>query len=245
MANEITGKTVIIVGGSRGIGLQWVKTLLAQGNNVVATARAPESSKGLLALSETYGDKLVATALDTTSPESISTWAAGLKAKIDHADWVFVNAGVATESFEMGMADVTPELLTSTFTVNSIGAFLVTQQLLKEELMGGSTPSTVVYTSSTLGSIGSGAPYTAVKMYAYRASKAALNMLVVTSSRELVDKNITSVCLCPGYVDTDMTQGAPGTITTEESITQQLKVLQDGRPLNGKFYNHMGEEVPW
>ena len=48
-----------------------------------------------------------------------------------------------------------------------------------------------------------------------------------------------------GYVDTDMTQGAPGTITTEESISQQLKVLQDGRPLNGMFYNHEGEEVPW
>ena len=66
--------------------LQWGKTLLAQGNSVVATARAPESSNGLLALSETYGDKLVPTALDTASPESISTWAAGLKAKIDHAD---------------------------------------------------------------------------------------------------------------------------------------------------------------
>jgi hypothetical protein len=54
-----------------------------------------------------------------------------------------------------------------------------------------------------------------------------------------------SVANHAGYVDTDMTQGAPGTISTEESITSQLKVLLDGRPLNGKFYNHMGEELPW
>jgi NAD(P)-dependent dehydrogenase (short-subunit alcohol dehydrogenase family) len=68
----------------------------------------------------------------------------------------------------MGMADVTPELLTNTLTVNSIGAFLVTQQLRKEGLIGGSTPTTVVYTSSSLGSIALTGPFSATKMYAYR-----------------------------------------------------------------------------
>ena len=34
-------------------------------------------------------------------------------------------------------------------------------------------------------------------------------------------------------------------ISTEESVTKQLKILQDGRPLNGKYYNEDGNELPW
>ena len=60
--------------------------MLAQGNKVVATARAPVKAEDLRALAEKHGDKLVLTALDTASPNSISSWADGLKGKIDHAD---------------------------------------------------------------------------------------------------------------------------------------------------------------
>jgi hypothetical protein len=48
-----------------------------------------------------------------------------------------------------------------------------------------------------------------------------------------------------GYVATDLTKGQPGTISTEESVGGCLKVLQDGRELNGKFYSYEGHEEPW
>ncbi|KAF6251252.1 hypothetical protein COO60DRAFT_1561923 [Scenedesmus sp. NREL 46B-D3] len=81
------------------------------------------------------------------------------------------------------------------------------------------------------------------RVYAYRASKAALNMLVVASVHELTEQQITSVLLHPGYVATDMTAGHAGTISAVESVTGQLKLLQDGRPLNGKFYSYTGDEL--
>eukprot|EP00878_Enallax_costatus_P011017 GHUV01011507.1.p1 GENE.GHUV01011507.1~~GHUV01011507.1.p1 ORF type:complete len:143 (+),score=29.20 GHUV01011507.1:1177-1605(+) len=142
------------------------------------------------------------------------------------------------------MADVSPKILNDTFAVNTLGPFLVTQQLLKHGLLGGYSPSLCVYTSSIMASMG-GFAFPNAKVYAYRASKAALNMLVRTSVEELTAKNITSVLLHPGYVATDMTAGQSGTISTVESITGQLKVIEDGRPVNGKFYSYTGDELAW
>ena len=87
-----------------------------------------------------------------------------------HVQWVFINAGVNPQPLGNGMADVTPEIFNENFSVNTIGAFLVTQQLLKVGLIGGSTPTTVVYSSSALGSIGYAAATTAAgfTQYAYR-----------------------------------------------------------------------------
>lgn len=62
----------------------------------------------------------------------------------------------------------------------------------------------------------------------------------------------THINACAGYVDTDMSRAAsaggpamPGSITTEESVTSMLKILEDGRPIDGRFFSYTGEEVPW
>jgi hypothetical protein len=49
--------------------------------------------------------------------------------------------------------------------------------------------------------------------------------------------------LSAGYVATDMTAGHAGTIPATESVAGQLKLLQDGRSLNGKFYSYTGDEL--
>lgn len=242
--NNIGGKVVAVTGGSRGIGLQWVKDLLKQGNTVIGTARDPSTAAAFKELSGQYPDKFVPTALEASSPDSITAWADGLKGKVSHIDVLVNNAGAAFEDFSMGIADITPKVLNDTFSLNTFGPILVTQALLQQGLLGGSSPSTVVYITSILGSIGTDS-FVELRMYAYRASKSALNQLVVLSSRELPARNITSVLLHPGYVATDATKGHTGTISTEESVEGSLKVLQDGRDLNGKFYSYTGDELPW
>eukprot|EP00878_Enallax_costatus_P037327 GHUV01042151.1.p1 GENE.GHUV01042151.1~~GHUV01042151.1.p1 ORF type:complete len:192 (+),score=45.44 GHUV01042151.1:251-826(+) len=158
---------------------------------------------------------------------------------------VFIsNAGVCLEQLDWDMTAATPKIFNETFHTNAVGPFLATQELVKHGLLGGSTPSLCVYVSSLGGSI-SDSSLSQVKMYAYRASKAALNMLVHTLAEELAPKNVTSLLLHPGFVATDMTANIPGGISTVESVAGQLKVLEDGRPLNGKFYSYTGEELPW
>lgn len=85
-------------------------------------------------------------------------------------------------------------------------------------------------------------------LYAYRASKAALNVLVRTLGAELQPLKVSTVLMHPGYVATDMTHGgavAPGAISTEESVAAMLAILQDGREVDGKYFEYTGAEMAW
>ncbi|KAF8062912.1 oxidoreductase [Scenedesmus sp. PABB004] len=236
------GRVVLVTGGSRGIGLEWVKQLLAQRDTVIATAR--DASAPTLVELTGHGGRLTVTALDVGSADSIRAWAEALKASVQHVDLLVNNAGVSAESFDQGVADLTPDTLERVMRVNAFGPMLVVKELLAQGLLGGYAPSVVAFTSSIMASMGGFAgAFPAARMYAYRASKAALNMLVLASRDELTAKNITPVLLHPGYVKTDM---APqGEIDPATSVAGQLRVLsaRDGRPLSGRFISYTGDEL--
>eukprot|EP00882_Tetradesmus_deserticola_P016378 GHRQ01017488.1.p4 GENE.GHRQ01017488.1~~GHRQ01017488.1.p4 ORF type:complete len:116 (+),score=56.18 GHRQ01017488.1:532-879(+) len=77
------------------------------------------------------------------------------------------NAGMAKESFKDGLPDLTGSTLADTLTVNAFAPLLVVQQLLKQGLLGGSSPSLVAYTSSIMASMG-GYAFPNARVYAYR-----------------------------------------------------------------------------
>ena len=95
--------------------------------------------------------------------------------------------------------------------------------------------------SSRLGSIGladSG-------RYAYRASKAALNMEWKGLSKDLEGKGVICVVLHPGWVQTDM-GGTAATLTIEQSVPAMVKVIDGLKPADsGRFLNYDGAELPW
>ena len=79
----LTGKVVVVTGGSRGIGLGLVKQLLRKpGNTVVATTREPKTAQHLLDLQAQAGPSLLITQLDTTSEASVKLWAHQLHAQV-------------------------------------------------------------------------------------------------------------------------------------------------------------------
>lgn len=236
----LTCKSVVVTGGSRGIGKGLVEKLLSRQNKVIATTRNPQDASQLQQLAAQHSN-LTITQLDTSQPQSIKDWAASLKQHTSHVDVLINNAGMYGRRLQL--AEFEAEDFMTVFQTNAVGPFLVVQQLLKQGLLG-PPGSLVVNVSSIMASHGDETVSGITPGgYAYRASKAALNMLVVTSVQELTAKNITSVMLHPGYVATDMTAGQPGTIPAAESVAGQLKLLQDGRPLNGKFYSYTGEEL--
>jgi NAD(P)-dependent dehydrogenase (short-subunit alcohol dehydrogenase family) len=80
--------------------------------------------------------------------------------------------------------------------------------------------------------------------YAYRASKAALNIVNKSMSIDLAGRGITAVLLHPGYVRTRMT-GGQGLIDVQTSVSGMLSVLESNAPLNGHWYDYKAEEIPW
>jgi len=207
-------KRVAIVGASRGLGLEFVAQLLARGNAVHATARAPAASKALAALAAKAGPALHVAALDVACPASIDAWAAGLSgdtARGGPFDLLINNAGVAEWS---SLGSVTQESMLRLFSVNAVGPLLVTQAAAGKGLLRkGSVVANITSKMGSMADNGSGGTY------AYRASKAALNAVTVSLARDLSASGVVATLLHPGWVRTDMT-----------SNNGLIDVQQVGRP---------------
>jgi NAD(P)-dependent dehydrogenase (short-subunit alcohol dehydrogenase family) len=81
--------------------------------------------------------------------------------------------------------------------------------------------------------------------YAYRSSKAAVNMVVKSLSLDLAPRGITCIVMNPGWVRTDM-GGPGGKISPEESISGMRRVIAKLKPADtGKFFNYDGGSYPW
>lgn len=222
--------TVLVTGANRGIGLELVRQLKAEGHEVIGTARNPQTATELKAT----GARVVK--LDVIDSESVQAMAAELKDQ--KIDLLINNAGMLGHSAQ-SFADTDFDELIATFDVNSLGPMRVTQALLPNILAG--KGKTIVQISSTMGSIANnGGGY-----YGYRASKSALNMLNKSLALELADMGITSVVLHPGWVQTRL-GGAGAAITPKESVSGMLVVIADLSPEDtGRFLDYKGEELPW
>ncbi|KAF6254979.1 hypothetical protein COO60DRAFT_262243 [Scenedesmus sp. NREL 46B-D3] len=153
---KIENQHVVITGGTRGIGIEFVAQLLQQGNTVLATGRDPSSSAGLQKLAEQYGDKLITTSMEASDPDSVVQWAATLKesGRIPHVDVLISNAAVLLDGFDERLADFDPARFLKTISINTLGPVMVLKELLKHGLLGGDQHSLVVHVSSLAGSIG-------------------------------------------------------------------------------------------
>lgn len=250
---RIENACVVITGANRGIGLEFTKQLLAQspGNAVVAACRDPEGAEELSQLQLDVGpERLALTSLDVADPASVGNWAANLASAPPVAnndgrvDVVINNAGTTgTSGYDKWeLADMDQEEMMHVFRINTVGPLLVVQQLLKRKLIGAPAGAVVGNVTSKVGSVddnGSG------KGYAYRASKAALNIVNKSMSIDLADENVQCVLLHPGWVRTRMTEGR-GLIDADESAAGLIKAMQgEFGPINGKWYDYKAEEIPW
>ncbi|EJL84867.1 short-chain dehydrogenase of unknown substrate specificity [Polaromonas sp. CF318] len=216
---------VLVIGASRGIGLEFARQYLAEGAQVIATARDDEGLQRLKGL----GAK--ALRLDVAQPASISGLAWLLDGEeIDIALYV---AGV----FPHGdaLAPPTREAFDHAMHTNVLGAMQAIPQVapLVEAVRGGG--GRFAFISSAMAKIDG---VDSSRGWVYRASKAALNM-VVASAQHDYPKAIL-VALSPGWVQTDM--GGPGApLTTAQSVTAMRATLAGLKPEHkGAFLDHDG-----
>ena len=217
---------VLVIGASRGIGLEFVRQYLADGAQVIATARDDEGLKRLKAL----GAK--ALRLNVTQPASISGLAWLLDGEeIDIALYV---AGV----FPHGGADMPPtrEAFDSAMHTNVLGAMQAIPQVapMVEAARGGK--GRFAFISSGMAKI-DGVENS--RGWVYRTSKAALNMVVASAQHDY--PRAIMVAMSPGWVQTDM-GGAGASLTVTESVTSMRAALAVLTPVQkGAFLNYDGQ----
>ncbi|CAN7153957.1 SDR family oxidoreductase [Rhizobacter sp. LjRoot28] len=224
----MTRPSVLVVGASRGIGLEFCRQYLAQGAHVVATAR---SSEGLAALSALGARAL---RLDTTRLDST----AGLAWQLDgeRFDIAVLSAGVYGPEGEALMTP-TEAQFDDVMHTNVLGPMRVIPQIADALAPG----ARLVVLSSRMGSIGA---RTATFGWLYRASKAALNSVLKDASLAFGDR-ATCVAVHPGWVQTDM-GGGGADLTVEQSVSSLRTLIGRLGPQDtGRFLDHDGTAIPW
>ncbi len=223
----------VVTGANRGIGFEFVRQMLARGDDVVAGVRRPDRADSLRALA---GERLRILALDVADPASVVAFARELGD--EPVDLLINNAGIVGERGELTSLDA--EDLSRTFLVNAVGPVLVTRALLPNLRRGQARK--VVHLSSGMGSIGDN---TSGGSYGYRMSKAALNMASRNLAHDLKLDGITSVVINPGWVQTDM-GGPDATLPVSESVRRMLGIIDKLTiERTGQFLNHTGDTYEW
>jgi NAD(P)-dependent dehydrogenase (short-subunit alcohol dehydrogenase family) len=218
----------LIVGASRGIGLEFVRQYRAAGWAVTASAR---SDAGLRAL-EALGARALQVDVAAASPASALTdLLVG-----ETFDRVIYNAGLYGPRNQGLQTPSEPEF-DAVMHTNVLGAMRVLPQLVDSLASG----AVLAVLSSRMGSIGGRANPNG---WLYRASKAAVNSVLKDVSLVLAGR-ATCVALHPGWVRTDM--GGAGAELDVDASVADLRALLDrvGPADNGGFFDHDGSPIPW
>lgn len=227
---------IVVTGANRGIGLEFTRQYLARGEAVVATARAPGEAAALRALEAEQHGRLRVLACDVGDDASVAAFARALG---DGAVDVLVNNAGARDRWSSLETMSTEEAL-RIYSVNALGPVRVTRALLPNLLR--SAVRKVVHISSGMGSIGDN---TSGGAYAYRMSKAALNMASRSMAVDLRDSGVISVVFNPGWVKTDM-GGPSASLSVEDSVSALVGRIDElGTGDSGAFLNWRGQNYAW
>ena len=179
----------LVTGANRGIGLEFVRQLLARGERVVATCRHPGRALELTRLAGAHPGHLLVLPLTLPDTRSIAELVREI-ATLDLRIGLLVNnAGMLVEGERFGAIDA--KALADSFATNAQGPFLLAQALAPRLAEG----ARVANLTSTLGSIGS---TDSLYSPSYSISKAALNMASRLLALALEPRRAIVIALCPG-----------------------------------------------
>ena len=229
--------TTLITGANRGLGLEFARQYAADGWQVCAACRNPKSASELHRLADARGHSLQILALDVTKPASVKAAAAKLDGLA--IDLLLNNAGVGgTRGETIGNIDY--KAWAKVLDVNTMGPLRVSEAFVDHVARSGR--KLIVTLTSGMGSI---ADNTSGGSFAYRSSKAAVNMVMRSLAIDLAPRGITCVVVNPGWVQTDM-GGPHATLTPAESVSRLRRLIDNlGPAQSGKFFNHDGREYAW
>lgn len=199
MGHLLEGKTALITGANRGIGLATAILFAAHGARIIATMRIenPEIAQLIAREAGTSSSKIRVLGLDLADLNSIKNITSTLIAERNRIDILVNNAGYATGS----RVQLTPkEVIERSLQINYVGPMLLTQRLLR--VLGAA--ANLNQSASIVNISTSAVDFPAVGMAAYSASKSAMEQSSKVLAKEVSNLNIRVNIIAPGPVETDM-----------------------------------------
>jgi len=235
--------TTLITGANRGIGLEFTRQYLEMGWNVIATARKPEKADQLIDLKEKYPDHLTIQQLDVTDHERIDELA--LELKNEPIDLLLNNAGISGGSSNQLFGNMDYDIYESVLMVNTIGPLKMAEAFYPH--VKNSELKKIVSVSSSEGSIGTAFKRGGGRLFFYRSSKTALNMVMVNLALQLKSRGIAVGMVNPGLTDTDFVSDMPFPMRSAElAVSDMIRNIETISLDNTAAYiNYNGKPVPW
>ncbi len=200
--SQETGRSVLVTGGNRGIGLAIAQAMVAAGHRVSVTSRSGEAPDGLTAVK-----------CDVTDAASVDAAFTVVEAAQGPIEVLVANAGITDDTLLLRMSQ---EQFTSVIDTNLTGAYRVSKRAASGMLR--KRWGRMIFISSVVGLSGGAGQVN------YAASKAGLVGVARSIARELGSRNITANVIAPGFVDTDMTREL-----SDARRTEILKMVPLGR----------------
>ena len=181
---QAAGRSVLVTGGNRGIGLAIARAFAAHGDRVAITSRSGEGPEGVLAVRA-----------DVTDAASVDAAFREVEQAHGPVEVLVANAGITHDQLLLRMSE---DDFTSVIDTNLTGAFRVVQRATKGMMR--LKRGRIVLVSSVVGLLGSPGQVN------YAASKSGLVGMARSITRELGARGVTANVVAPGYIDTEMTQ---------------------------------------
>ncbi len=177
------GRSVLVTGGNRGIGLAIARRLAAAGDSVTVTSRSGDPVDGL-----------VVVPCDVRDSTSIDEAFSAVEATQGSVEILVANAGITKDQL---LALMKEEEFADVLDTNLTGAFRTAKRAVRGMMR--QRRGRLIFISSVVGLLGSAGQAN------YAASKAGLVGFARSMARELGSRNITSNVIAPGFVESDMT----------------------------------------
>ena len=190
---ELKGKNVFITGSTRGIGLAMAHKFASLGSNIVLNGRR-EIDEVLVSEFSDYGVQVASISGDVSDSTDAKRMVEEAIEKLGSVDILVNNAGITKDKL---MLKLTEEDFEQVLKVNLVGAFNMTQAVLKP--MTKARQGAIINVSSVVGLIGN------VGQANYAASKAGLIGFTKSVAREVAARNVRVNAIAPGMIESDMT----------------------------------------
>jgi 3-oxoacyl-[acyl-carrier protein] reductase len=216
---DLTPRTALITGGSRGIGRAAADLLARAGARVAINYRSDEAAANK-AVKEirAAGGEAMALAGDLSQPDQARQLVRDVVSAWQRLDIVVNNAGIWDEDVA-GRGDI--DVWDRTYAINLRGAFVVTDAAVPHLIRHGGS---IVFISSTAGQRGE------ARHSAYAASKGALISYTKSLAAELGPRGVRVNCVAPGWVETDMTAATLANPAERREIEKLIPLGRVGSP---------------
>ncbi|TCO79005.1 3-oxoacyl-[acyl-carrier-protein] reductase [Marinisporobacter balticus] len=215
---NLTGKTAIVTGGSRGIGKAIALKLADLGANVVVNyTSSPQKAEEVVKMIKDMGRDAIALKADVSNSEQVQEFIKGIEKQFGSIDILVNNAGITRDGLLMKMKE---EDWDQVMAINLKGTYNCTKAVTRKMMKQRS--GKIVNVASVVGVTGNGGQAN------YAASKAGIIGFTKSIAKELGSRGINVNAIAPGFIQTDMTDILSDEV--KKGIMEQIPMKELGMP---------------